>query len=203
MSAVLPSSATPEVAESDAEDESQATSAAQRLAQSRERLRQWMMRGDGRHEARRRAAAAEAEGERPALLDRLRSMRGVGVVVDAVAAWWWHHPLHPAASLAQGVVQERVAPLARRHPLIVLAAAFVAGAALVRFKPWRWIAKPALFGGLLSHIASHAVAQFPFESVLGAITSFTHSRTHDDQSDLFEPADAAARRSVERDTVPS
>jgi hypothetical protein len=176
MSAVLPREAAPDSAAE--HDEKDKPSAAQRLAESRERLRLWMVRGDGRQEARERIAAAHAEGDHPALLDRLRAMPVIGVVVDALWAWWEHHPMQPAASLAKDVVDDTIAPVARRHPLLVVAAAFVIGVAVVRFKPWRWFARPALAGGLLSQVLSFAIARIPFESWLGAFASFAHGRAH-------------------------
>ena len=157
--------------------ESNPLTAAQRLAESRERLRQYMMRGDGRHEARRRTAAAQAEGTRASTIDRLRSLPVVGVVIDAVSAWWTNHPLHSAASVAQTVAEDAVAPLTRRHPVAVLVGAFFVGGAIAWFKPWRLLGKSALFGGLVSQVASHALTQMPWESVLGAFTTFAHSRS--------------------------
>ncbi|HJV60175.1 MAG TPA: hypothetical protein VJ743_04470 [Albitalea sp.] len=160
-------------------------SAAQRLAQSRERMRQWMLHGDGRHEARRRAAAAEAQGQRPAFLDRLRSLPVVGVVADAIAAWWSHHPLHGAATLAESVAHDTLGPLVRRHPVAVLALAFAAGAAAVRWRPWRWVVKPAIFGGLASQVISHLVSEMPIESWVDAMTAF--SRNHEDAAAPASP----------------
>lgn len=150
-------------------------SAAQRLAESRERLRQYMLRGNGRHEARRRTAAAQAEGSRASAIDRLRALPVVGVVIDAVSAWWSNHPLHPAATVVENVARDTVAPFTRRHPIPVLISAFFVGGAIVWFKPWRLAAKSALFGGLISQVASHAITQMPWESLLGAFTSFARS----------------------------
>lgn len=176
MSAVLPRDAAPEAAtQRDAKDKDK-PSAAQRLAESRERLRLWMVHGDAHYEENKDRARAAAGGSH-AVLDKLRSLPVIGVAVDAIAAWWEHHPLQPAASLAEDVVHDAVAPAARRHPFLVVAAAFVLGAAIVRFRPWRWLAKPGLFAGLLSQVVSVAVAKVPFESWLGAFASFSHART--------------------------
>ena len=170
MSATLPPSGLPSTRA--AEDEGEPASAAQRLAESRERMRLWMLQTDGRHRARQRAAAAEAAGERPAWLDRLRSHPIVGTVVDAVTSWWANHPLHPAVSLGTSVVRDAIAPLARRHPLAVVTGAFAVGGALAYFRPWRWIAKPALFAGLASQIVTRFITQIPLDSLLDAIGSF-------------------------------
>jgi len=164
----------------------------ERLAQSRERLRQYMLRGDGRHEARRRTAAARAEGSLASRLDRLRAMPVVGVIIDAISAWWSNHPLRPAATLAEGVVRDAVAPLTRKHPIVVLAAAFFAGAAVVWFKPWRFFGKSALFAGLFSQIVSRAVTQVPWESVLDAFASFAHPHTQDARDPVPQEATTPA-----------
>ena len=124
MSATLPTEDTLK------DTEGKPPSALERLAESRERLRQYMVHGDARHEARRRNAAAQAQGESPSPLDKLRAMPVVGVLMDALSAWWANHPLQPAASVAEGVVREAAAPLARRHPLMVVTGAFVIGAAI-------------------------------------------------------------------------
>jgi|GEM_PF-688494 len=152
-------------------------SAAQRLAESRERLRLYMTQGDGRHEARRRTAAARAGGTSPSRIDRLRGLPVVGVVIDAVSAWWSNHPLRPAAKLTEGVVRDAVAPLTRKHPITVLASAFVIGGAIVWLKPWRFLGKEALFAGLFSQIITRAITQMPWESMLGAFTSFAQAHT--------------------------
>lgn len=175
-------------------------SAADRLAASRERMREWMLRTDGRQEARRRAAAAKQQGRSPSILDRLRAHPVFGIVIDAVSAWWANHPLQPAASLAQSVTRDAFAPLARRHPLAMVASAFVLGGVLVRFRPWRWMAKPAFFAGLASQVVTRFITQMPIESMLQALTAFAQPRQHDDESPAAAPHDAgpAAAESAAR-----
>lgn len=175
--------------------------AAQRLAQSRERLRQWMVRGDGRHDARRRVAAAEAEGERPEWLDRLRTLPVIGIVVDAASSWWSSHPLHAAVSIAS----DAIGPTVRRHPLAAVALAFGTGAALVRWRPWRWVGRPAVFAGIASELFSHLVSQVPFDSWISALSSFAESDMDDHDagnaaSMRQEPADASAWTARQEET---
>jgi hypothetical protein len=145
--------------------------AAERLAENRERMRQWMLRLDGRYEARRRAAAAQAEGAEPSLIDRLRGHPVFGLLIDAITGWWDAHPLNATASLANGVVRETIGPLARRHPFLMVSAAVLAGALLMRFRFWRRLVKPALFAGLVSQIATRLIAQLP--SIIDTLHSFT------------------------------
>jgi hypothetical protein len=179
MSAFVPDSAMLADAEAEADakavaeavKEVELPSAAERLAASRERLRDWMVHADGRLERRRRAAEAEAEGRSAPLLDRLRDMPVVGVVIDVLTGWWSSHPLQPVATLAHGVVRNTVAPMVRRHPFAVVGGAFVVGVLLVRVRPWRWILKPALFAGLAAQLVSRVVASVPLESLLEAMTS--------------------------------
>lgn len=169
--------ATADKASQDDDKKANPLSAAQRLAESRERLRQYMLRGDGRHEARRRAAAAQAEGSQASVIDRLRALPMVGVVIDAVSAWWSNHPLHPAATVVENMARDAVAPFTRRHPIPVLIGAFFVGGAIVWFKPWRLVAKSAVFSGLISQVASRAITQMPWESLLGAFTSLMRARS--------------------------
>jgi hypothetical protein len=181
MSAVLPNDAASQqqvapapAVESDKALEARLPTPAERLQQSRDRMARWMIEADGRNIARRRAEGEEGGGW--AWLGTLRNNPVVALVTDAISAWWANHPLHPAAGLAEGVARDAVAPLARRHPRAVVAGAFVAGALIVWARPWRWLAKPALFTGILSQMASHVVAHVPFESILGAVSDFVGRR---------------------------
>jgi hypothetical protein len=160
-----------------------------RLAESRERMRQWMLHADGRQEARRRAAAARAEGERPSWMDRLRGHAVFGPVIDAVTAWWANHPLRPAASVGNSLIRDAVAPLARRHPFSVVAGALVLGGVLAWLKPWRWIVKPALFAGLASQVITRLVTAMPLDAVLNAVAAFgePHEAHAEDAGDAHMP----------------
>jgi hypothetical protein len=178
MSAVLPESPAPVPAD---EEEAKPMSAAQRLAESREQMRQWMTQADGRSAARRRAAAAMAEGESPAWMDKLRGAPVIGVVIQAVSAWWADHPLRPATDVAESVIRDAVGPVARRHPVSTVLVAALVGAAVVRFRPWRWIVTPALFAGLTSQLVTRFVAEMPFDSLLNALYSFS-DRHRDDSA---------------------
>jgi hypothetical protein len=183
MSAVLkePASAP------DDKDEKEPLSAAERLAESRERLRLYMVGGDGRHEARRRMAAANADGSRGSALDRLRSLPGVGVVIDTLMGWWSRHPLHPAASLATDMARDKLVPMARRHPLAVVAGAFAVGVTIVWLRPWRFVAKSATVSGLVSQFATRSVSNIPWELVIAGLTAFAHTSSHDDESPQASP----------------
>jgi hypothetical protein len=206
MSAFVPDSSllADAEAEADAKAVSEAVkdvdvpSAAERLAASRERLREWMLQADGRQQRRRRVAEAAAQGHSAPLLDRLRAMPVIGVILDVLTGWWASHPMQPVATLAHGVVRDTVAPMARKHPFAMVAGAFVVGIVLVRFKPWRSLLKPALFAGLATQIVARVVASIPMESVLDAMTSFAQRRDDVPAHDATAaPAEAPSPRETE------
>ena len=170
-------------------------SPAQRLAQSRERLREYMIRGDSRQRARRRSAAAHAAGESAALLDRLRAVPIIGPVMEVLVAWWEAHPLRSAASLAAEVAEQSVAPLARKHPFTLVAAAFGIGVAIAWFKPWKRIRTSVVLAGFASQVLSRAITQIPWDSMLEMFTRFA-------QTPAAPPVpDDVARDASPRDSV--
>jgi len=73
-------------------------------------------------------------------------------VVDAVQQWWARHPLRTTTLVALNAAQAVVQPLARTHPLALVALAFVVGAVLTRRSFRSWVLKPALFAGLLPQL---------------------------------------------------
>lgn len=142
-------------------------SATERLEQSRERIRAYF---DSRRPPGRRAAA-EA-GETPAWLERLRTNPLFDGVADAVGGWWRGHPLYSVFTVGESALREGLAPVARRHPIALAAAAVVLGALLYRTRLLRRLLKPALFAGLATQIATRVIAHIPLESVLNAFSRF-------------------------------
>jgi hypothetical protein len=168
--------------QSESEIEARLSTPAQRLQQSRDRIAKWMIEADGRHIARRRAAARAAGRESGwAWLGALRNNPVVALFIDALSSWWANHPLHSAADLAQGIAHEAITPLARRHPKAMVAGAVLAGALIVWARPWRWLMRPALLTGILSQIASQAVAHMPMDSILNALATFMARREARDE----------------------
>lgn len=155
----------------DTQDPDELPGAEERLEESRERLREWMQQSRGRG-SRRRSEVPRVAGAQPTLMDRLRSAPVVGPVVDGVGSWWSSHPMQPVASLAHGMVRDRVSPVVSRHPAAVVAAAFVAGLLLVRLRPWRWLLRPAVVAGLSTRLISRAVAAMPMDTLLDVAGSF-------------------------------
>jgi hypothetical protein len=58
-----------------------------------------------------------------------------GIFKDALGAWWHHHPVSVAFSLARPVIGK----YAEERPLQLLGIAAAAGAAAVVLKPWRLV----------------------------------------------------------------
>ena len=105
------------------------------------------------------------------LLDRIQAVPTVRLVIDTLRGWWVQHPLH-AVALVAGEASNAVAkPLAQRHPLGIVLAAALIGAALAWSRPWRWILKPALFAGLLPQLVSRVVTTLPIESWVNVLNS--------------------------------
>ena len=107
--------------------------AAERLAASRERLRQAL--------APRSGAGGAAHGE---------------PIIETLARAWALPQLALLAELARGAV----APLAQRRPLAVVLVAAAAGALVVKLRPWRSLLRPALLAGALP-LLTQAVLRVP------------------------------------------
>jgi hypothetical protein len=85
-----------------------------------------------------------------------------GFIKHALGAWWQHHPVGAAFSLAQ----PELGNYAREKPFQLLGIAAVAGAAAVAFKPWRLVSLGSVLlaalksseisGALLSMLSSPA-----------------------------------------------
>lgn len=157
----------PSVDVAEAENRASLT-ASERLALSRERLRRAMS------EISAPEAEAESRGARGrslAWLDSLKSIPGAGTVIDAVRGWWRHNPLRVAGMAGADAAKAIFDPMARRSPLTLVLGAFLLGGLLAWSRPWRWIARPALFAGLLPPVIYKAMKHVPVESWFSAIAS--------------------------------
>lgn len=145
------------------------TPTAQRVAQSRERLRQAMLRpGGGPRSDRGDDAGSEGEPSGGGWLSGLRSHPIASLALGALDAWWRAHPLHAGATLTQGLVS----PWVRRHPIATVVGAMVVGGLMVRTRPWRWLAKRALLTGIASYMLRNALRHVPMGSLLGMLSSW-------------------------------
>ncbi len=131
-------------------------------------MREWLVDG-GRN---RRTTLGDAARSAPVRqwLQGVRQQPVIGTVIDAVMSWWLNHPAHAAAVVVGAAARDAAVPLARRHPWLLLLASLLAGAAVVRLKPWRLLFSSALFAGLTTQVASRLVAQMPIESVIASVT---------------------------------
>ena len=146
-------------------------SAIERLALSRERLRDAMM-------PRRRLRAGgssltEGMGSyASSLLERLRANPGIAVIVDAIEEWWAKHPLHTAGVMAAEATGRLAAPIAERRPLTLVFGAVFVGALLALLRPWRWLLRPAVFAGLIPAILLRVLRELPVDTWWNAATAF-------------------------------
>ena len=140
-----------------------ASTATERLEQSRARLRQ-ALRG--------RPSGTESPPQpTPAWRVYLQSIPVLTVLVEAVSSWWMQHPLRVASTLVVDTTRAVVQPLARRNPMGLVVGALLVGGLLAWSRPWRWVLKPALFAGLWSQLLSKGIAHVPLESWLAALGS--------------------------------
>jgi hypothetical protein len=142
-------------------------SPAERLAVSREHLRVALLREPGAAGPAGSDPSGEARSDpaRQAGFDDLRSLPGVKLVIEAIGLWWNRHPLRATSLLAAEAAKAVIAPVAQRHPLLLVAGAVVVGGLLARSRPWRWGFSSALFAGLLPQLLA---------------TSLSHWRRHSD-----------------------
>jgi len=145
-------------------------SAADRLTESRKRLRSAMM--DIAHPPKRQFATGQGLSQMADhLLSRVKAVPGAALVIQSVESWWGQHPLRTAGMVAGEASRTLVSPIARRNPGLLLVGATLAGALFMLMKPWRWLLSPALFVGLVPQIASQAMKRMPKDYWLQIISS--------------------------------
>lgn len=168
---------TPEELAAQAAAERALLSPAERLALSRARIRGFLIDPDGGK--RRRKATVGDASSLPGidlLMAKLHEHPMAAAVMDAVSNWWKSHPVHAFGVIAGSTLRDAAGPLVRRHPVAMVAAAVLAGAVLVRMRPWRLVLKSALFAGLASQVASRVIAAVPIDTVIGTLMKFAGGR---------------------------
>jgi hypothetical protein len=141
----------------------------QRLALSRQRLRLAL--------AVQRSGSSQRAGSPAAGPPHAWSaIPGLGALFDSVHGWWANHPLRPALMLTLQATQKAVSPLAQRHPLALVTASLLAGAAFAWSRPWRWLISPALLAGLMPQLLSTAMARVPGPAWLAVLASLVKER---------------------------
>ena len=139
-----------------------APSACERLAQSRERLRQAMH--DVVSPPKKGGSHQRPEHSEPFASDwltKLKTTPGVNLLVDIFQDWWARQPTRVALTLAAETATVVLQPIAQRHPYGLVFGAAVAGGLLVLARPWRWISTPALAAGLLPQLVAEVMKFMP------------------------------------------
>jgi hypothetical protein len=136
-------------------------SACERLAQSRERLRQAL------HTTQSQPAGRDSptgEASTADWFNGLKALPGASLLLDIILGWWDKQPLRVGLMLASEAAQVVLEPLARRHPYRLVAGAFTLGAVLTMTRPWRWISTPALLAGLLPQLMAEIMKHLPAQA---------------------------------------
>lgn len=146
------------------------TAAAERLAKTREQIRESIA---ASAVPQRHAVAFTEPGVSSSALhtvfDKAMALPAVNVIVDAAQSWWRYHPWRAVGAVAADAGRVAVAPVANRHPIVLVLGAALVGALLLRWGPWRWVAKRTLVAGFVPQLATRVAASVPMESWLSAL----------------------------------
>jgi hypothetical protein len=156
-------------------------SPAARLEQSREALRVALRHPSAGH-------AAEAAAPPSAWAREFAALPLVGPAIDTARIWWQEHPVRAAAAIAATAGRCALGPVARQHPVVLMAAAATVGAGIVALRPWRWITRPAVVAGLVAPLASAAIGRIPLPSWISLAAALMPPR----EAQLGEPPLAAS-----------
>lgn len=144
--------------------------AAQRLEKSREQIRESIA---AAALPQRHAVALAQTGDAPSalqtLLDKAMAYPAVNVIVDAAQSWWRYHPWRAVGAVAADAGRVAVAPVANRHPVALVIGAALVGALLLRWGPWRWVARRTIVAGFVPRLVTRVAASVPMESWLSAL----------------------------------
>jgi hypothetical protein len=134
---------------------------AERLAQSRRAIIEYLQRREHRHEGRPPNGEPEPEPEISDPHIPWRERGWLGAITDAARTWWRYHPAHLALDVATPALQL----YARKKPLQVLGIAAGVGAALVLARPWRLISLTTL---LIAAVKSSQLSTVVLSALSGA-----------------------------------
>lgn len=105
----------------------------------------------------------------------LRTLPGIGPLLDRALRWWAPHPLRQAAAMLGTAAQAVVRPVAQKHPLALVLGAAALGGLLVVSRPWRLLITPALLASLAPRLLTNVVRQIPSGSWLALLTALVPS----------------------------
>lgn len=120
-----------------------------KLALSRERLRQALAKNRPPLDVRQRPDSGD-----DALVADLGTATGRDLLRVIGRNWWRQHPLRLRVEMATEAAELVLQPVAQTHPYGLVLGSAVAGAVLVRLRPWRWWPASALLAGLLPQVVS-------------------------------------------------
>lgn len=129
----------------------------ERLACSRAKLRAWYL--DAYGDSAEKSAPTHGHGPEKndpswlgAIFDMLSDVPAATVAARWLRRWWASHPLRATVDLTTAVTREMAGPLAKQHPWMLMAGAALAGAAISRARPWRWISGGAILASLVPRV---------------------------------------------------
>ncbi|OQW89037.1 MAG: hypothetical protein BWK72_03415 [Rhodoferax ferrireducens] len=135
--------------------------ACERLAQSRERLRQVLGHGGTGPAA---GSTVSAAGSSPWLASAT-SAPEASILLDLLQSWWRKQPLQLVLTLAAQATTTALQPTAQRHPYRLVLGAALFGGVLTLMRPWRWVSSTTVLATLLprilSEVSKHLPAQLP------------------------------------------
>jgi hypothetical protein len=170
----------------------------QRLEASRARMRTWFQETYGDDAAARQARASQPvrdESGEPswlsAIFDMLADVPAATVAARWLRRWWSRHPWRTTADLALAITREVAEPAAKRHPWLLVGGAVVAGMALSRVRPWRWISGGAIVASLVPRLDMGAMLHW-FTVTMTDFVAQRHAQqqghaAHDDGA-AYDPA---------------
>lgn len=107
------------------------------------------------------------------LVDSLSDVPVASMVVRHLRRWWSRHPLKATAAFATAAGRDLLGPAAARHPWLLLGGAVLAGAAVTRLRPWRWVSGSAIMTMLVPPIS--------LASVLASVTAMAAGLQGEDE----------------------
>lgn len=151
----------------------------ERLALSRERLRRAMLRPPaqpGTHFA----AGSPSAGVN--VFDLLKLVfPSAASILDVAARWWAGHSGQSAYALAGQLANEALRPLAKRHPVALVAGAAAIGGLLIWIRPWRFAFRPKVLSSLgpvvLSSVLASGVLQAWLKNFINKVSAPTPNPT--------------------------
>jgi hypothetical protein len=101
------------------------------------------------------------------LLDLLKAgMPNAGPLIDTLGQGWAHYAQQNQDMPVATLVENFLSPIAKRHPLALIAGAVMFGSVFAWSRPWRWVFKPSSMGLWGPALMSNVMASNAFQSWL-------------------------------------